>query len=97
MTEKTVDPPTPIPQPGAKTASGGRGVVGALLVTTLLLAALAAVVYVFAWPWLTDQWQRLAQIEQQVADISLQEQQAVDRQGQPVSYTHLTLPTILRV
>jgi len=82
MTEKTVDPPTPIPQPAAKTASGGRGVVGALLVTTLLLAVLAAVVYVFAWPWLTDQWQRLAQIEQQLVDVSLQEQQAADRQGQ---------------
>jgi uroporphyrin-3 C-methyltransferase len=53
-----------------------------LLMTTALLAALAAVIYVFGWPWLNDQWQRLAQIEQQVADISLQEQQAVDRQGQ---------------
>ena len=82
MTEKTVDSPTPISEPAAKIASGGRGVVGALLMTTLLLAALAAVVYVYAWPWLTDQWQRLAQIEQQLVDVSLQEQQIADRQGQ---------------
>ena len=82
MTEKTVDSPTPISEPAAKIASGGRGVVGALLMTTVLLAALAAVVYVYAWPWLTDQWQRLAQIEQQLVDVSLQEQQIADRQGQ---------------
>jgi uroporphyrin-3 C-methyltransferase len=82
MTEKTVDSPTPISEPAAKIASGGRGVVGALLMTTALLAALAAVVYVYAWPWLTDQWQRLAQIEQQLVDVSLQEQQIADRQGQ---------------
>ena len=82
MTEKTVDSTTPISEPAAKTASGGRGVVGALLMTTVLLAALAAMVYVYAWPWLTDQWQRLAQIEQQLVDVSLQEQQIADRQGQ---------------
>ena len=82
MTEKTVDSPTPISEPAAKIASGGRGVVGALLMTTVLLAALAAMVYVYAWPWLTDQWQRLAQIEQQLVDVSLQEQQIADRQGQ---------------
>ena len=82
MTEKTVDSPTPISEPAAKIASGGRGVVGVLLMTTALLAALAAVVYVYAWPWLTDQWQRLAQIEQQLVDVSLQEQQIADRQGQ---------------
>ena len=82
MTEKTVDSPTPISEPAAKIASGGRGVVGALLMTTLLLAVLATVVYLYAWPWLTDQWQRLAQIEQQLVDVSLQEQQIADRQGQ---------------
>ena len=82
MTEKTVDSPALTPQPVAKPASGARGMVLTLLMTTALLAALAAVIYVFGWPWLNDQWQRLAQIEQQVADISLQEQQAVDRQGQ---------------
>ena len=73
MTEKTVDSPTPISEPAAKIASGGRGVVGALLMTTVLLAVLATVVYLYAWPWLTDQWQRLAQIEQQLVDVSLQE------------------------
>ena len=82
MTEKTVDSPSLTSQPVAKPASGARGMVLTLLMTTALLAALAAVIYVFGWPWLNDQWQRLAQIEQQVADISLQEQQAVDRQGQ---------------
>ncbi len=82
MTEKTADSPALTPQPVAKSASGARGIVLALLMTTVLLAALAAVIYVFGWPWLNDQWQRLAHIEQQVADISLQEQQAVNRQGQ---------------
>ena len=82
MTEKTVETPAPIPQSEAKIASGARGVVGALLMTTVLLGALVAAVYVYAWPWLTDQWQRLAQIEQQLVDVSLQEQQIADRQGQ---------------
>ena len=82
MTEKPVDSPTLTPQPSAKTASGARGGLVTLLMTAMLLAALGAVLYVFGWPWLNDQWQRLARIEQEVADISLQEQQAADRQGQ---------------
>ena len=82
MTEKPVDSPTLTPQPSAKTASGASGGLVTLLITAMLLAALGAVMYVFGWPWLNDQWQRLARIEQEVADISLQEQQAADRQGQ---------------
>ena len=82
MTEKPVDSPALTPPPATKTASGaGRGLV-ALLMTTVLLVALVAVSYVFGWPWLDHQWQRLARIEQQLADIPLQEQQAADRQGQ---------------
>ena len=82
MTEKTVDSPTPTSDAKVKPASGARGVVVALMMTTVLLAALGAAIYVFGWPWLNDQWQRLAHIERQVADVSLQKQQAADRQGQ---------------
>ncbi len=82
MTEKTVDSPTPTRQPVAKTSSGARGVVVALLMTTVVLAALGAAIYVLGWPWLNDQWQRLANIEQQIADVSRQKQQTADKQDQ---------------
>ena len=62
MTEKTVDSPTATSEPKVKTASGARGIVVALMLTTVLLAALGAVIYLFGWPWLNDQWQRLAHI-----------------------------------
>ena len=97
MTEKTVDSPVLTPQPVAKSASGARGGLVTLLMTTMLLAALGAVMYAFGWPWLNDQWQRLAQIEQQVADISLQEQQAVDRQGQLLKRVEEDVQTAIAV
>ena len=97
MTEKTVDSPTATSEPKVKTASGARGIVVALMLTTVLLAALGAVIYLFGWPWLNDQWQRLAHIERQVADVSLQKQQAADWQGQLLEMIEVDLQTAIAV
>jgi uncharacterized protein HemX len=84
MTEKTVDPPTPTLPSAVKTSSGEGRAVSALLIIAVLLAALGGAFYQFGWPWINDQWQRLAEIEQQVADVSRQKQQAADRQDELV-------------
>ena len=95
MTEKTVDPPTPTLPPAVKTSSGVGRAVSALLIIAVLLAALGAAFYQFGWPWISDQWQRLAEIEQQVADVSRQKQQAADRQDELVEMIEGDVQTAL--